>query len=136
MTRRRGYQPVGRGLAFRQAVPALLELELAQLRPARIGSALVAMLETGLVEVYGAGRAQPGAIRAAEHLARRAQRQRIAHPGGEIERLLLHVRAFELLAFAGPVDLVRVDRDGPPRILQTTHARPAPGRRGAQPQRR
>src|SRR4051795_9397507 len=53
----------------------LLEAQLAQLRPARVGRGLVRVLGARVGEVGAADRAQPGAILAADDLG--GQRQRV-----------------------------------------------------------
>src|SRR5438874_10190612 len=68
--------------------PRLFQAQLAQLGPARVGRALVAVTGAGLVEVGRADRAQPGAVGAAEHLHGRPQREGVVRPGGEVEQLV------------------------------------------------
>src|SRR5256885_3662181 len=65
---------------------SLLESQLAQLGPARIGRALMAVVGAHLVEVGGAGRAKAGAVGPAEHLHRRSPRERVVRPRRPIER--------------------------------------------------
>ncbi len=100
----------------------LLEPQLAQLGPARVRRGLVAVLGACLVEVRRAYRAQPGAVLAAEDLGRHRERERVVHPFGEVERLLAHVRAVEVLTGTRKLDLARLDLHARMRRRQAAHA--------------
>ena len=76
----------------------LLEPKFRQLRPARIGLALVSVLRAGGVQIDPADRAQAGAILAAQEVCGHAQRERIACPGVQIEHAVLDIRRDEIVA--------------------------------------
>src|SRR4029077_14380959 len=113
--------PPSRATGYQPAEP-LLELQLPQLRPARVRGALVAMLGPGLVQVRRAHWTQPAAIVATEHLHRRGQRERVAHPRGQVQRLVCDVRAFQVPPFARSVNLASLDLEGRPSDAEAAHA--------------
>ena len=81
------------------------------------------VLGAGLVQIGGAHRAQPGAVLAAEHLRGHLQGERVAHPGREVEHLIMHVGAVQLLAPARPVHLAALHLEARRALLQAAHAR-------------
>ena len=88
-----------------------VELQLGELRPARIGLGLVLVLGI-LVEVLPADRAQAAAVLAADDLRGSGERERVARPGAQVELVLRDVGRAQVLVAAGLVDLARVDLDG------------------------
>lgn len=110
----------------------LLEPQFRQLRPARIGLAVVPVIGARGVEIDAADRAQPSAVGPAQHRRRERQRQRIARPGVEIEDPALDVRRLEFLSLSRLGHLARVDAEYGRRRLQAAHARTRQG--GVEPQ--
>src|SRR5947208_1198000 len=84
------------------SVLLLVELQLPQLGPARVGRGLVEVLGPGLVEVDGAHRAEARAVGATEDLHRHRQSKCVVRPRREVERLILNIGAVELLAGPRP----------------------------------
>ena len=77
----------GHGRREKVADPSV-ELELGQLRPARVRRGLVRVVGI-LVEIRAALRAQAGAVRAARDLRRQRQRERVARPRREVELVVV-----------------------------------------------
>ncbi len=74
-----------------------LQLQLPQLRPARVGLALVRVLRVE-VEVLAALGAEAGAVGSADELRRQGQRERVVGPLGDVDDLVgVDVRAVQLL---------------------------------------
>src|SRR3954452_8462343 len=105
-------------------VTASLEAQFAQLGPARVGGAVVVVLRAGRVEVLAALRAEAGALRRAQHLDRQRERVGVVRPRAEVELLVVHIRARELLAAARLMYLADVDARHRRGVLEAAHARP------------
>ena len=86
-----------------------------------------------LVEVGRADRAEPRAVLAAEDLRRHRERERVARPRREVERLVAHVGAVELLApaRAGRPRAPPPRRAAAPSFRQRMHGPRAPRARSA-----
>jgi tRNA (cmo5U34)-methyltransferase len=78
----------------------------------------------GVVEGLAADRAEACAVLATEQLRGQGQRQGVVGPGPEADLPRLDVRALEVLAAAGLVDLAGIDRDLDRGVAQTAHAGP------------
>ena len=91
----------------------LLELaaELVERRPARVGGDLVVRVRL-VVQILAADRAEAGAVGRVEDLVGQREGERVARPGGEVERVVGDVGRAQLLVVAGIRRLVlaRVDR--------------------------
>src|SRR4051794_28173610 len=102
----------------------LLGLKFAQLRPARIAAVVVAV-QIGVdgVQRLTANRAEPGAVRPAEELARKGGGHRIVDPARQVQLAPLDIGASELLvALARLIDLARVDFDRDGGAFEAAHA--------------
>ncbi len=110
----------------------LLEPQFGQLRPARIGLALVPVIGPRRAQIDAADGAQTGAIGPAQQRRREDERQRVTGPGMEIEDPALDVRRLELLALSRLGYLAGVDVEHRRCRLQATHARTHD--RGVEPQ--
>ena len=73
--------------------------QLVERGPARIRGELVVRVRL-LVQILAAHRAQAGAVGAVQDLLRQLERERVARPGREVERVVRDVRRLELLVAA------------------------------------
>ncbi len=77
----------------RHRLPGLVDLQLTQLCPARVGRPLVHVLGSSLVEVHSANGTQPGAVLATQHPIGQRQGEGVARPRRQIEPLVLQIGA-------------------------------------------
>src|SRR5439155_47425 len=102
----------------------LFELQLAQLRPARVACLLVNVsCRIGVVQALAADRAQALAVLAAEKPWRQGQDQGVARPSGHVELTVFEIGAVQLLRLPGLIHLSRVDRDDGSGSGEAAHAR-------------
>ena len=78
----------------------LLQLQLLQLRPTRIDRALVFVIRRiGVIQRLAADRAKTGAVGSTEELGRNRQHRGVVCPAAEVELVVDHVGAEQLLVF-------------------------------------
>ena len=104
--------------------PLELFLQRFERGPARVGGELLVRMRL-LVQVLAADRAEARAVGAVQDLLRQLERERVARPGGEVERVIRDVRRFELLVARRIVRLIlgRPDRQLEHRVAQAAEAR-------------
>jgi hypothetical protein len=114
----------------------LLPPELPQLRPARVASALVAvLLRIDQIQVGAADRAKPQTALAAEKAAGKRENQRVPDPPDECELPLIEVRGVELLRVARLLHLPGLDAHDRTGIREAPHARSGQQGIEAEPER-
>src|SRR3954454_20533908 len=100
----------------------LLEAQLAELRPARVGRLLVPVLGARGVEILTAYRAQAQALVGAGDLGGKRESESVAGPRSQVELVTVEIGRLQVLAAARLIDLARVDREVAPGVLEAAHA--------------